>query len=167
MLTIKRLYLLRHAKSSWDDPDLSDHDRPLAGRGRRAAKAIGAYLREHDIEPDLVLCSSALRARETLERLELGAAAVQIEPELYAAGASALLARLRRVPDAVGSVMLVGHNPGLQDLALDLARPAPDVDELRVKYPTAALLTLILEDWEALARGTADLAGFVRPRDLT
>ena len=70
------------------------------------------------------------------------------------------------MPDTVGSVMLIGHNPGMQDLALDLARPAPEVDELRVKYPTAALLTLLLEDWRALARGSAELVGFVRPRDL-
>src|SRR5262245_58948257 len=127
MLAMQRLYLLRHAKSSWKDPDLADHDRPLARRGRRASGAIAAYLRERDIEPELVLCSSARRTRETLERLEpvLGSPAVRIEPELYAAGASALLERLRRVPDAVGSVMLIGHNPGMEDLAIDVARPGP------------------------------------------
>jgi phosphohistidine phosphatase len=170
MLTMKRLYLLRHAKSSWEDADLADHHRPLARRGRRASKAIAGYLREHDIEPELVLCSSARRTRETLERLgpALGSPTVQIEPELYAAGASVLLERLRGVPDTVGSVMLIGHNPGMRDLALDLARPTPEVRELELKYPTAALATLVLQvaSWRALDRGTAELVGFVRPREL-
>src|SRR4051812_25831408 len=141
---MKRLYLLRHAKSSWKDTSLPDHDRPLAGRGRRAAKAIARHLREQGIEPELVLCSTARRARETLERIEpgLGTPAVQVEDDLYAASAPVLLDRLRNVPDTVGSVMLIGHNPGLQELALDLAHPAPAVRELATKYPTAALATL-------------------------
>src|SRR5262245_6241843 len=116
---MKHLYLLRHAKSSWKDTSLPDHDRPLAGRGRRAAKAIAGHLREQGIEPELVLCSTARRARETLERIEpaLGASALCLEDELYAAGAPALLERLRSVPDPVGSVMLIGHNPALEELA--------------------------------------------------
>ena len=129
---MSRLYLLRHAKSSWDDPGLVDHDRPLAPRGRQAAEAIGAYLREHDIGPELVLCSSAARTRETLERVGLTG---QIEDALYGAGASALLARLHEVPDEVASVMLIGHNPGMRQLAVDLA----GLDD---KFPTAALATL-------------------------
>ena len=167
---MKRLYLLRHAKSSWQDPGLPDHDRPLAGRGRRAAAAIGLHLRAQGIEPELVLCSTARRARETLERIEpaLPTADIRIEPELYGASAGALLERLRRVADDVDSVMVIGHNPGLQRLALDVARPAPAVRELDAKYPTAALATLTLADptWQALERGTAELAAFVRPRDL-
>ena len=142
---MKRLYLLRHAKSSWKDPGLPDHDRPLAGRGRRAAAAIGRHLRAQGIEPELVLCSTARRARETLER---------IEPALPTAD--------------IDSVMVIGHNPGLQRLALDVARPAAAVRELEAKYPTAALATLAFADptWQALERGTAELAAFVRPRDL-
>jgi phosphohistidine phosphatase len=170
MLTMKSLYLLRHAKSNWKDPDLADHDRPLAGRGRRASKAIARHLGEKDIEPELVLCSSARRTRETLERLQpaLGTPTVRIEPELYAAGASVLLGRLRRVPDTVGSVMLIGHNPGIEDLALEIARPAPAMRELELKFPTGALATLVLDgaSWRALDRGTAELVSFVRPRDL-
>jgi phosphohistidine phosphatase len=110
---MKRLYLLRHAKSSWKDTSLPDHDRPLAGRGRRAAKAIARHMREQGIEPDLVLCSSARRARETLDRMEpaVGTPAVRVEPDLYAASARALLERLRSVLDTVESVMLIGHNP--------------------------------------------------------
>ena len=170
MRVVKRLYLLRHAKSSWKDPGLRDRDRPLAGRGRRAAKAIARYLREQDIVPELVLCSTARRARETLERMEpaLGGRAVRVEPELYGASAGALLEHLRGVPDAVGSVLLIGHNPGLQRLALELARPAPILHELEAKYPTAALAMLVLQgpSWRDLDRGTAELVGFVRPRDL-
>ena len=167
---MKRLYLLRHAKSSWKDTSLPDHDRPLAGRGRRAAKAIARHLREQNLEPQLVLCSTARRARETLERIQpaLGAATVELEPDLYSASADALLERLRRVPDTVASVMLIGHNPGLQELALDLARPASAARELAAKYPTAALATLAFEasSWRELDDDTAELVDLVRPRDL-
>jgi len=167
---MKRLYLLRHAKSSWKDTSLPDHDRPLAGRGRRAAKAIAGHLREQGIEPELVLCSSARRARDTLDRIEpaLGNPAVRVEGDLYAASAPALLERLRRVSATVESVMLIGHNPGLQDLALDLARPSPTVGELARKYPTAALATLAFapSSWQELDHDSAELVALVRPREL-
>jgi phosphohistidine phosphatase len=166
---MRLVYLLRHAKSSWKSA-LADHERPLAPRGRRAAKAICEHLREQGIEPELVLCSTARRARETLERIEpaLGTAAVRIEPELYGASEDALLDRLRGVPDAVGSVMLIGHNPGLQLLALELAQPAAELRELEAKYPTAALVTLAFPgpSWHMLESGTAEFLGLVRPRDL-
>jgi phosphohistidine phosphatase len=167
-VTGQRLYLLRHAKSSWTAPGLADHDRPLTSRGRRAAKAIGRHLRDQGIEPELVLCSSATRARETLERIGVGQHGAHVEPELYAAGAAALLARLHEVPAAVPSVMLIGHNPGLQELALLLSRSSPGVRELEAKFPTAALATLTLPGpgWSTLDRGTAELIDFVRPRDL-
>src|SRR5437764_6878294 len=144
---MKRLYVLRHAKSSWDDPAASDHDRPLAPRGRKAAKATARHLREQRVEPELVLCSTARRARQTLERIEpsLGRRAVHVERELYGASADELLERLRAVDDAVGSVMLIGHNPGLEDLILALARPSPRRREVEAKYPTAALAPLALE----------------------
>jgi phosphohistidine phosphatase len=167
---MKRLYLLRHAKSSWKDSSLPDQDRPLARRGRRAAKAIARYVRERDIQPELVVCSTARRARETLDRIEpaLGTPAVRVEGDLYAASAEALLERLRSVPDTVGSVMLIGHNPGLQELALDLARRSNTVAELEAKYPTAALATLkvLVASWQELDRDTAELVALVRPRDL-
>jgi phosphohistidine phosphatase SixA len=110
----RRLYLLRHAKSSWKDERLADHDRPLAGRGKRAAKAIAGHLRKQGIEPELVLCSTATRARETLAgiRAVLGDGEVRLERELYRAGPGVLLARLHAGPEAVGSVMVIGHNPG-------------------------------------------------------
>jgi phosphohistidine phosphatase len=161
----RRLYLLRHAKSSWDQPELPDHDRPLAGRGRRATKALRRYLLEHDIAPELVLCSTARRARETLERIEpaLGAPTVRHEPALYAAGARALLDRLRHVPDAVASVMLVGHDPGIEELAETLTG-----GPVASKFPTAALATLELPgaSWRDTGPATAKLIAFVSPRDL-
>ena len=163
----RRIYLLRHAKSSWKEPGLADHDRPLAGRGRRAARTIRRHLKEQRIEPELVLCSTATRARQTLERIEpaLGRGGVRVEAELYGAGSAALLARLRHVPTRVRSVMVIGHNPGLQDLALLLARDGSA--ELEEKFPTAALATLAFRGpWADLDRGTAELIAFVRPRDL-
>ena len=167
---MKRLYLLRHAKSSWKGTSLLDHDRPLAGRGRRAAKAIARHLRDQNLEPELVLCSTARRARETLDRIKpaLGAPTVELEHDLYAASADALLERLRRVPDTVESVMLIGHNPGLQELALDLARPLPTVSELATKFPTAAVATLEFRasNWQELEHETGEIVAFVRPRDL-
>jgi phosphohistidine phosphatase len=165
----RRLYLLRHAKSSWKEPGIPDHDRPLAPRGKRAAKAMAEHVREQGVRPDLVLCSTATRARQTFERVEpLGAREVHIERELYGADAATLLARLRDVPGSVGSVMMIGHNPGLEDLALVLARPAPGRDELATKFPTGALATLAFKDreWASLERGTAELVDFVRPREL-
>jgi phosphohistidine phosphatase len=167
---MKTLFLLRHAKSSWDDPGLADHDRPLAPRGKRAAKVIAEHLREERIAPDLVLCSSSQRTRETLERIAPalgGDVAVEIERELYAASADRLLERLRAVDDDVESVMLIGHNPGIEQLALSLAGDGEKLADVRRKYPTAALATLELEGrWSELEPGTARLADFVKPKQL-
>ena len=166
----KRLYLLRHAKSSWKQPDLADHERPLAGRGRHAANAIARHLLEHEIAPELVLCSTARRARETCELLlpALETATVHHEPALYGASTAELLERLHEVPDGTGSVLLIGHNPALEQLALELARPSPARRELAVKFPTAALASLDFPgpSWRELDEAGADLIGLVRPRDL-
>jgi phosphohistidine phosphatase len=168
---MKRLFLLRHAKSSWDDPELDDHDRPLAPRGRRAAKRMAEYLREEGVAPEVVLCSSARRAQETLERISPAlddGARVLIEPELYGASASELLERLRRLPEGTGSAMLVGHNPAVQDLALSLAGSGSGRAAIEGKYPTAALATLGFEgSWSELGAGAAELVGFVTPKALT
>jgi phosphohistidine phosphatase len=165
------LYLLRHAKSSWADPTLPDPERPLAQRGRRDAKRIGQHLVRLGIEPELVLCSSARRTRETLERLQpaLGATStVEVEAELYAASSDKLLERIRAVPEEVTSLMLIGHNPGLQDLALALALPGPQLARLEVKFPTAALATLSLPkaSWRELSVADAVLAAYVVPKEL-
>jgi phosphohistidine phosphatase len=165
------LYLLRHAKSSWSDPTLPDQERPLAPRGRRDAKRIAKHLLRLGIMPELVLCSSAERTRETLElvRPALGATAtVRLEEELYAADAETLLERLRAVPEELASVMLIGHNPGLQDLALLLTSAGTELDRLKTKFPTAALATLTLATttWRRLSPADALLAAYVVPRQL-
>ena len=160
------LYLLRHAKSSWDDPTLADYERPLAPRGRRAAKRIGDYLRASGIEPEFILCSGAERTRQTLELIEL-ASPTMIDPLLYASSAEQLLDRVRAVPDDVASVMLIGHNPALHDLALGLASAGPELELLAAKFPTAGLATLTTRTtWRQLTSGKAVLAGYVVPKQL-
>jgi phosphohistidine phosphatase len=168
---MKRLYLLRHAKSSWEDPTLADHDRPLARRGRRAATVMAEHLRRKGIAPELVLCSPSRRTRQTLTRIAPGLgenADVQIESELYAASAADLIEVLHGVPDEVESVMLIGHNPGIQDLALSLARGGSEIARVRSKFPTAALATLELNgSWRELAPGSAELTSLVKPKELS
>jgi phosphohistidine phosphatase len=169
-LRVKSLLLLRHAKSSWKEPGLADHERPLAPRGRRAARRIAGHLREQGIEPSLVLCSSARRARETLARIEsaLGSEVeVRIDDDLYGASASELLERVRALPEALPSVMLIGHNPAMASLALGLAARGNDLARLERKFPTAALATLEFGgSWGELEDGGAKLVGFVTPKEL-
>lgn len=169
---MKALYLFRHAKSSWDDPALSDHERPLAPRGRRAAARIAEHLQREGIRPAIVLCSSSRRTRQTLELVAaaLPDARAQVEADLYGAGAGSLLRRVRRLPDTADSVLLVCHNPGLHDLALALAGSgdAQALARLRAKMPTAALATLAapVSRWRDLSPGGAELVAFVVPREL-
>jgi phosphohistidine phosphatase len=165
------LFLLRHAKSSWDDPEIDDHDRPLAPRGRRAAARIADYATKRAIRPDLILCSSAMRARQTLERIAPslgGDAEIHIERSLYGATEDRLLERLQALPDEVHSVMMIGHNPGVQDLALLLAREGPLRSTLGHKFPTAGLATLAFGGvgWKDLDTESGELVDFVAPRGL-
>ena len=173
----KRLYLLRHAKSSWEDGRVPDHDRPLSPRGHRAAALLAEHLRGAEIRPEYVLCSSARRTRETLEGV-LGDAGALIEPALYTAGCGQLLARLRQVPDAVGSVMVIGHNPAMQILVLELAGrtaghrspagPESPLEQIARKLPTGALVTLELDGrWSELTPAASRLVEYVRPKALT
>jgi len=169
----KRLFVLRHAKSSWDDPGLEDHERPLAPRGLRAVRVLSEHLTENAINPPLILCSSARRTRETLEGLGVDGE-VSIEEGLYSASAGAVIERLQRVPPDVGAVMVIGHNPAMQVLVLRLAGVrAPgeldgsDLGQVQRKFPTGALATLELDcEWRELEAGRARLAGFVRPKQL-
>jgi phosphohistidine phosphatase len=164
MTEIRRLLLLRHAKSSWDDPSLADHDRPLAPRGRKAATRIGEHLRRERIPVALVLCSSATRARETLD-LVAPPGEIRFERDLYGATAAELVERVRRVPDDVDVLMLIGHEPAIRDLAVALSAPGSGLGDR--KFPTGALATLTFTGpWDALGPERAQLAAFVTPREL-
>jgi phosphohistidine phosphatase len=167
---VRTVFLLRHGKSSWSDSTIADIDRPLAPRGERASRRIAEYMRRKKIRPELVLCSPSVRTRQTLEAIQpsLGkSCTVELVPQLYAASEPELLERLRALPESVNSVMLIGHNPGLQDLALALASQG-DLAQLREKFPTGALATLVVDsgNWGALSPGEAQLADYVVPRQL-
>ncbi len=164
-----RLILLRHAKSSWDDPSLRDEDRPLAPRGEKAVQTVAHWLSVQGLRPDLVLCSSAVRARQTLGGVvsALGDAPVQIEDALYAAETAELLARLRSVPEGIESVLLIAHNPGMEDLALELASGGEALPRMQEKFPTAAVAVLAFDGaWADLSQGAARLELFATPKDM-
>jgi phosphohistidine phosphatase len=166
-MSSKQLELLRHAKSSWADPGVGDHDRPLNDRGRGAAALVGRLLRRGSLPPDLVLCSSATRAQQTLQLLELAPSTeVVVEDQLYGADAGDLLARLRATPAAVRTLLLIGHNPGIEQLARILDRRGL---ASVVKFPTAGLAVLgfAIGDWRDLQPGAGHLANFFTPRELS
>jgi phosphohistidine phosphatase len=177
---MKELLLLRHAKSSWAEPGREDFDRPLNRRGRRAAIQIGKWLADQGIQPKLILCSASRRTRETLDLLQDGLGAripLHIEPGLYLADAPALLARVRQVDAAVPSVLVIAHNPGMHELASELADAPGAADtllraRLHQKFPTAALarFRLKLDDWRRLSTdaesGAVKLLTLVTPADL-
>lgn len=178
----RKLVLLRHAKSAW--PDLPDHERPLAGRGRRDAPVMGRWLRAAGLVPDRVLCSTARRARETWELAQPGletAPPVSFEDRVYEASAAELLDLARDAPPKVKTLLIVGHAPGIPELALMLAGAAmpagsggaggdvPEAirDRVRAKFPTAAVAVLELTGpWDHLGPGAARLTSFVTPRDV-
>jgi phosphohistidine phosphatase len=170
---MRRLLLLRHAKSSWAEPGASDHARPLNRRGQEAAPRIGAYLDRHKLAPDSVLCSTAKRARETWD---LVAAAMRAAPDatyierLYNAAPCTLVDVFRHADPAAQSVLVVGHNPGLQEVATDLiaAGDLDDRERLREKLPTGGLVVIdfAIADWSKLHTRSGRLERFVVPRML-
>lgn len=177
---MKKLYLLRHAKSDWTDPKLADHDRPLNPRGERAAQTMANYWATRKggpPQPDLILCSTALRARETLVRVMAAWPApppVEYERGLYLCGEELLLDRLKALSAQLDSVLLVAHNPDLQLLARDLCgrqqgRAAELMAELTTKLSTGSFVAITLPDgmaWSDLRWGCGRLTEFVRPRDI-
>lgn len=165
--------LVRHAKSSWDDPTLDDHDRPLAPRGRRALPRLRAHLAAGARHPEIVLCSTARRTIDTLAGIRPALADdvdVELDGALYAAGAPVLLSRIRRLDPALTCAMVIGHNPGLHDLAVSLATDATDanaglLDRLAAKFPTGALATVVFDgDWSDLPEVGGRLADLFTPR---
>jgi phosphohistidine phosphatase len=169
---MKTLTLLRHAKSDWDDAVQRDFDRPLNPRGRRAARTVGREMKRLGLQFDLCIASPAVRVRETLGEVEAAFGALQpsFDERIYLADPDALLELVRAAPEVASSLLLVGHNPGLEMLTLALA--APGVSPLRsaveIKYPTATLaeLSLPVERWADVTPARAQLIRFLRPRDL-
>ncbi len=166
------LSLFRHAKSAWGTPGLSDFERPLAARGEQAAPRMGSYMAREGLVPDVVLCSTAARARQTLELAQAEWEAkpeIRYEDGLYGAGPGEMLRVLQALPARCGHAMLIGHNPGMHALADTLSGDgeADALDALRTKYPTAALAVIEFEgDWQSIASGAGCLRQFVAPREL-
>ncbi|TPG40375.1 histidine phosphatase family protein [Sphingomonas koreensis] len=167
---MKTLTLLRHAKSGWDNPVLRDFDRPLNAKGARAAALIGQHMRALGLAFDHVVASPAQRVIETVEQIGSGYGRT-IEPEwdrrLYLASTSMLLDLIHALPAEVDRVMLIGHNPGLEELVLLLVADNDLRREAAIKFPTATIAELQLDGtWSALLPGAATLTRFIRPRDL-
>lgn len=162
----RRLVLLRHAKSDWPE-DVADHDRPLAARGRRDAPLAGRWLARHGHVPEAVICSTARRARQTWDLAAAALAApppVRHEPRVYEATVLALLMLVREIPDERSVVAIVGHNPGVAELAVGLAAPPPHPP---ASFPTAAIAVLGLPGrWADAGPGQARLLAFATPSDM-
>jgi phosphohistidine phosphatase len=168
---MRTLHLLRHAKSSWDDVSLDDHDRPLSKRGRRSAEAVAEHFRKEPVAIEWVLGSTALRVRETVEPLlaVLKPSRILFDRKLYLARSATLLDQLRRVDDGIAAVLLVGHNPGLHELALALAeaRSLDALPPITGKFPTGALASFeIAASWRRVVPGGAKLLSYRSPRDF-
>lgn len=169
-----RLSLLRHAKSSGDDPELDDHERQLTKRGTKAASRIGRYIAKHSLKPDLILCSGAIRTRATLAlviaALDQPPPATVITERLYLAGPDHILGIIAEEAGQTPHVMVIGHNPGMHALALSLPAKAKQADlrRLALKYPTAALAHIVFdaESWAGIRPATGHLKCFVMPREL-
>lgn len=167
------LLLFRHAKSSWSEPDLDDFDRPLNGRGQRAAPVVGEWLKDEDLVPDLVLVSGARRARDTWTLVAPaieGAVPVRIDNSLYMAEPGLILDRIRSTGPDVRRLMVIGHNPGLESLARGLVQEGRKKQLKRMydKFPTGAVAVIdfSVDDWSRVEPGTGTLRAFVRPKDL-
>jgi phosphohistidine phosphatase len=174
---MKTLLILRHAKAEAHTGPAGDHARGLNGRGQKASGDMGAYLSQHGPVPDLIICSDARRARETMDGVLValsGNPKIELEPKLYLAVPDTILQRLRKADDRFETVMIVGHNPGLEDLARDLvAHPVAGAGasvfaRMSAKFPTGALAQIgfDLDSWAFVDYGTGRLNAFIVPRDL-
>jgi phosphohistidine phosphatase len=168
---MKTLTLLRHAKSSWDDPVQRDFDRPLNKRGRKAARTIGQEMRAQGLTFDQVLASPAVRVVETLADVSDGygqAIAPDYDKRVYLASAEAMLEFVQGTDESRSRLLIVGHNPGLENLVLLLAQEGALRSEVLIKYPTATLaeITLPVDRWPDVREGVGTLTRFIRPRDL-
>ena len=170
---MKRLSIMRHAKSDWSGVALDDFDRPLNDRGWKTARRMGKELVHRAIRFDLVIASPAARVRETIdgltEKLELKAE-IRFEPRMYSASGQTLLEIVRNLPEGAHAPLLVGHNPGMQQLIVELTHGDRHARRHRVaeKFPTAALAQLELpaHRWSDVARGSGEIAELILPKGL-
>ena len=170
---MKRLTILRHAKSSWDDPAVEDFNRPLNERGWNAARRMGREMKQRGMRFDIVLASTAARVRETIdgveEKYDFGAP-IQFEPQIYAATEQRLLQLVRAVPKTVRSALVVGHNPGLEQLIIGLTIDDKHGfrDRVADKFPTAGLAAIELpaERWRDVKAGSGKIVALIFPKDL-
>ncbi len=172
---MKRLSLLRHAKSGWDDAVTRDFDRPIGDRGRRGSTVMGDYAASIGLDPDHIIASPAVRVTETLDLFLPAAGLDAIEPHwdrrIYLASSATLFDCVSELPDSADHVLLSGHNPGMEDLILELVPDdgsSPLRDIIEEKYPTAALATLeiAIDRWADIAPRSAALVALKRPRDI-
>ena len=166
---MKFLYLLRHAKSSWNDPGLNDHDRPLNKRGRHSAKMMATYHSRAEIKPDLVLCSTATRAKQTLDPIvkAINPSKIILERKIFVGAQQELWKQLWNIPKGTKSVLLIGHNPALQNLALELAQTGKPLPFKSEKFPTGAMASFRFRGaWKALEPHTAELISFIAPKTI-
>ncbi len=170
---MKNLLLLRHAKSSWSNPGLADFNRPLNGRGNQAAEKMAAYLSATLTLPDYILCSTAQRTRETLSymlRCYAHPIRVELTRDLYMASHVTMMGLVQSMDTEVETLMLIAHNPGMEDFAAALCTPAESeaMADMLYKYPTAACahLRFDVDDWSDVGIRSGDLTAFVKPRDL-
>ncbi len=175
---MRRLMLLRHAKSSWDHPGMKDIDRPLAPRGRRAAPLMGRFISRQGLLPEVVLCSSAVRAQQTWALVvaewdrsgHTASPRIEMHTALYLASVSYLTSTIKRLDKDVQSVMIVGHNPAMAQLASGLAGYGDSwsMQSMEKKFPTAALaiVDFSIDSWREIRSGEGNLRKFTRPKDL-
>lgn len=161
-----RLILMRHAKSDWDDPLQSDHARPLNSRGRASAKSMGDWLRSQNIAPDVALVSDARRTQETFARLALSETELLLKPSLYLAGAALMMDVLQSAENAA-TVLMLGHNPSIAELAERLVHQPPKHPRF-FDYPTCATLVVDFDvsDWSEVSFGRGKPINFAIPRDV-
>ena len=169
---MRRLILLRHTKSDWPD-GIGDHERPLAKRGRRAGLVMGSYIAQKGLLPDIAIVSTARRTQETWELVRPAFASLPVqrnEPRIYEAPVHVLLDVIREVDEAAQTLLMVGHNPGFQNMALDLIGEADqaDIARLRTKFPTGGLVVVDLQvgSWAEVAAKCGRLELFETPRSV-
>ena len=170
---MKTIFLLRHAKSKWGDPNISDFDRPLADRGIKSAKKIGKYLKKKNYTPNVVYCSSALRAKQTCEcinRIIKKKKNIIYKKDLYMSDSGTFIKFLKNTKDKYNSAMIISHNPGIENFAIEMIQNKDNeiYDNINAKYPTGGLVIIKLKNsnWSKLKFESGEVCEFIKPREL-